>query len=75
VCHGDAALAGTLLPDLRRSGALESRDAWMAIVRDGALTSRGMVGFSSVMSEDEIDAVRQYAIARANQDKALGEAQ
>jgi alcohol dehydrogenase (cytochrome c)/quinohemoprotein ethanol dehydrogenase len=75
VCHGDAALAGTLLPDLRRSGALESRDAWMAIVRDGALTSRGMVGFSSVMSEDEIEAVRQYAIARANQDKALGEAQ
>ncbi|MEJ2088030.1 MAG: PQQ-dependent dehydrogenase, methanol/ethanol family [Gammaproteobacteria bacterium] len=75
VCHGDAALAGTVLPDLRRSGALESRDAWAAIVKDGALASRGMVGFSPVMSDDEIDAVRSYVIARAHQDKALAASQ
>jgi quinohemoprotein ethanol dehydrogenase len=71
VCHGDAVLAGTVLPDLRRSGALESRDAWMTIVRDGALTPRGMVSFSPVLSEEEIDAVRHYVIARAHEDKAL----
>jgi quinohemoprotein ethanol dehydrogenase len=71
VCHGDAAMGGTIIPDLRRSGALESRDTWMSIVRDGAMESAGMVSWSPVLSDDEIEAIRQYVIARANQDKAL----
>jgi quinohemoprotein ethanol dehydrogenase len=70
-CHNDAAIGSTVLPDLRRSAALENRDSWMAIVRDGALKDNGMVSFAPSLSEERIEAVRQYVIKRANEDKAL----
>jgi alcohol dehydrogenase (cytochrome c)/quinohemoprotein ethanol dehydrogenase len=70
-CHNDAAIGSTVLPDLRRSAALESRETWMAIVHDGALKDNGMVSFAPSLSRDEIEAVRQYVIKRANEDKAL----
>jgi alcohol dehydrogenase (cytochrome c)/quinohemoprotein ethanol dehydrogenase len=71
-CHNDAALgAGTVTPDLRRSAALESRDTWMSIVRDGALTAQGMVSFSPSLKEAQMEDIRQYVIKRANEDKAL----
>ncbi|MBZ6378687.1 PQQ-dependent dehydrogenase, methanol/ethanol family [Pacificimonas flava] len=73
VCHGDAAIGGTVIPDLRRSATLGNRETWLAIVRDGLLSSNGMVGFSEVMTKDEIDAVRQYVIARANEDRIVGD--
>lgn len=71
-CHGDAAIAGAIIPDLRHSGMLASSDGWQKIVHDGALKANGMVGWSNVMSRDEIDAIRHYAIKRAHEDKALG---
>jgi alcohol dehydrogenase (cytochrome c)/quinohemoprotein ethanol dehydrogenase len=71
VCHGDAAIAGGLNPDLRRSAMLSSAAAWKLIVNDGALKATGMVGWSAVMSPAEIDNIRQYVIKRANEDKAL----
>jgi mono/diheme cytochrome c family protein len=74
VCHGDAAIGGTVITDLRYSGALESPDVWMSIVRDGVMESAGMVSWASVLPEEEIDAIRHYVIARANQDKALAAA-
>jgi alcohol dehydrogenase (cytochrome c)/quinohemoprotein ethanol dehydrogenase len=43
------------------------------VVRDGALQSKGMVGFANVLSPEQIDAIRAYVIKRANEDKALGE--
>jgi len=70
-CHNDAAIGSTVLPDLRRSAALENRDTWMAIVHDGALKDNGMVSFSPSLSRDRIEAIRQYVIKRANEDKAL----
>src|SRR5690606_24856306 len=70
-CHNDAAVGSTVLPDLRRSAALENRDTWMAIVHDGALKDNGMVSFAPSLSRDEIEAIRQYVIKRANEDKAL----
>lgn len=72
VCHGDAAVAGAIIPDLRHSGMLASPDGWQKIVHDGALKANGMVGWSNVMSREEIDAIRHYAIKRAHEDKALG---
>ncbi len=74
VCHGDAAVGGSLLPDLRRSAALDNADSWNVIVKDGALEDSGMVGWSNVMSDEEISAIRHYVIKRANEDKALEEA-
>ncbi|AJP74355.1 alcohol dehydrogenase [Sphingomonas hengshuiensis] len=71
VCHGDAAVGGTLVPDLRRSGVINDAAAWQAIVHGGALKDNGMVGFASVMTASEIETVRHYVIKRANEDKAL----
>ncbi|HEX7759344.1 MAG TPA: PQQ-dependent dehydrogenase, methanol/ethanol family [Caulobacteraceae bacterium] len=71
VCHGDAAVGGSLVPDLRRSGALNSADAWRAIVYGGALKSEGMISFGAVMSAADAETIRHYVIHRANEDKAL----
>ena len=72
VCHGDAAIAGGLNPDLRHSGALNSPEAWQQIVHDGALKDMGMVAWSPVLSRAQIENVRQYVIKRANEDKKIG---
>lgn len=71
-CHGDAAVGSTLLPDLRRSAALDNAETWQAIVHDGALKDNGMVPFAVSLTRERIEAIRQYVIHRANQDKKLG---
>jgi alcohol dehydrogenase (cytochrome c)/quinohemoprotein ethanol dehydrogenase len=70
-CHGDAAIAGTIVPDLRRSGTLENAESWASVVMDGALASRGMVSFSPVLTAEQAQAIRHYVIARAHQDRDL----
>ena len=72
-CHGDAAVAGALNPDLRRSAMLNDRNAVKAVVIDGVLSHNGMVSFRSALSADDAEAARQYLIKRANEDRALGE--
>ena len=62
-----------MLPDLRRSPLLDSAKGWATVVHDGALQSRGMTGFASVLTPEQIDSIRTYVIKRANEDKALGE--
>ncbi|HEV7715332.1 MAG TPA: c-type cytochrome, partial [Steroidobacteraceae bacterium] len=69
-CHGDSAVSGGVLPDLRYSPALSNETLWNKIVHDGALKTQGMVSFESVLSQHEIDAVRAYVVYRANQDVA-----
>ena len=71
VCHAPAAVGSTELPDLRRSGALENPAAWLQIVHGGALQDNGMASFAGSLSEDEIEAIRQYVIKRANEDKTM----
>lgn len=73
-CHGDAAIGGGVLPDLRRSGFIQDRAAFQQVVHDGALVDLGMASFSDSLSPDEIEDVRQYVIHRANEDKALEKA-
>jgi alcohol dehydrogenase (cytochrome c)/quinohemoprotein ethanol dehydrogenase len=73
VCHGDAAVAGPIVPDLRHSAVLNDAATWQTIVHDGALKDNGMVAFAPVMKADEIEAIRHYVIKRANEDKALGD--
>ncbi|HEU4626368.1 MAG TPA: PQQ-dependent dehydrogenase, methanol/ethanol family [Steroidobacteraceae bacterium] len=69
-CHGDSAVSGGVLPDLRYSSALSNENLWKQIVHDGALQTQGMVSFASVLNEGDIDAIRAYVIARANEDAA-----
>lgn len=73
VCHGDAAVAGGLNPDLRHSGTINSPDAIKAIVIDGAFAHNGMVSFKAVLKVEDVEAIRQYLIKRANEDKELGD--
>jgi alcohol dehydrogenase (cytochrome c)/quinohemoprotein ethanol dehydrogenase len=66
-CHGDVAVSGGVLPDLRRSSALTD-DSWFEIVLRGDLQSQGMVSFSQELSREDAGAVRSYVISRRNQD-------
>jgi PQQ-dependent dehydrogenase (methanol/ethanol family) len=65
-CHGDSALGGGVLPDLRYT---QMHDAWDAIVLDGTLGSRGMVAFDPVLSKADSRAIQSYVISRAHADK------
>ncbi|MGI9344108.1 MAG: PQQ-dependent dehydrogenase, methanol/ethanol family [Gammaproteobacteria bacterium] len=66
-CHGDSALGGGVLPDLRYT---QMHDAWDAIVLDGTLSSRGMVAFEPVLSKEDSHAIQSYVISRAHADKS-----
>ncbi len=70
-CHGDAAIAGVLNPDLRHSATLTSEDAIRSIVVDGALEHNGMVSFEVAIDATGAESIRQYLIKRANEDKEL----
>lgn len=66
-CHGEMAVGGGVVPDLRASNFL-GNDFWYEIVLNGALKDAGMVSFKSVLDRDDATAVRNYVIHRANQD-------
>jgi len=72
-CHGDVAVSGGLLPDLRYSGALAT-DQWFKIVRDGAYQSLGMVSFGKEVSQQDATDIRAYVIFRANESKSEAKA-
>jgi quinohemoprotein ethanol dehydrogenase len=68
VCHGDVAVSGGVLPDLRYSTGLSS-DLWFDVVNGGSLKSFGMVSFAKELSREDQAAIRSYVIFRANQSK------
>jgi len=65
-CHGDVAVGGGVLPDLRYSGTLDN-DQWFDIVLKGQLKKAGMVAFEKELSRGDAAAIRAYVILRANQ--------
>jgi alcohol dehydrogenase (cytochrome c)/quinohemoprotein ethanol dehydrogenase len=65
-CHGDGAVGGGVIPDLRWSPLNLSADAWRDVVIRGAKTSTGMVSFAPLLSEAEAETIRAYVIQRAN---------
>ncbi|HET7811432.1 MAG TPA: PQQ-dependent dehydrogenase, methanol/ethanol family [Steroidobacteraceae bacterium] len=67
VCHGDSAVSGGVLPDLRLSPVTRDAAAWDRIVRGGERGSRGMVSFAAEVSADDSEKVRAYVIHRANE--------
>jgi quinohemoprotein ethanol dehydrogenase len=70
LCHGTAAVAGGNAPDLRASPVLLSSARFAAIVRDGALVSRGMPRFAQ-FSDAQLDSLRHFVRFRARE--SLGE--
>jgi alcohol dehydrogenase (cytochrome c)/quinohemoprotein ethanol dehydrogenase len=72
-CHGENAVGGGVVPDLRASNFL-GNDFWYAIVLNGAMKFAGMVSFESALDRKDATAIRNYVIHRANQDsKARGQ--
>jgi alcohol dehydrogenase (cytochrome c)/quinohemoprotein ethanol dehydrogenase len=66
-CHArDAGPHYGILPDLRYSATLGSKDAWAGVVLGGRLAANGMASFASVLDTDDAEAIRAYVIARAN---------
>jgi alcohol dehydrogenase (cytochrome c)/quinohemoprotein ethanol dehydrogenase len=72
-CHGDVAVSGGVLPDLRHSSALET-DEWYSDVLGGLLQSDGMVSFAKELSHEDAAAIRAYVVFRRNQGVAQKEA-
>jgi len=70
LCHGTALIAGGNAPDLRASPVLLSAESFAAIVRDGALVSRGMPRFAE-LSDSQLDSLRHFVRAKARE--SLGE--
>jgi quinohemoprotein ethanol dehydrogenase len=68
-CHGDTAVSGGAVPDLRYSPTLASADAWKAIVLDGTLVKNGMVSFARHLKAQDVETLRAYIIQRAHDEK------
>ncbi len=71
LCHDVIGNAGGLFrrglfPDLAYSPALASREAFAAIVLDGARAANGMAGYAGVLDADGAEAVRAHIVDRAN---------
>src|ERR1700730_11319895 len=65
-CHGENAVGGGVVPDLRASNFLGT-DFCYNIVRDGALKDAGMVSFKSALDRNDVSAIRNYVIHRAHE--------
>jgi quinohemoprotein ethanol dehydrogenase len=68
-CHGDVAVSGGVLPDLRYSDTLDN-DEWFSDVLGGTFESEGMVSFAKELSRDDAASIRAYVIFRRNQSVA-----
>ncbi|MEM7281869.1 MAG: PQQ-dependent dehydrogenase, methanol/ethanol family [Pseudomonadota bacterium] len=63
-CHGVGAVGGGVVPDLRYSAFLNSEPAWQQVVREGSLSARGMIGFDSVLSQQDAEDIRIFVVGR-----------
>ncbi len=69
-CHGDTAVSGGTMPDLRYSGALRDDELFQKIVHDGVLQAKGMVAFGSALGPGKIELIRAYVTHRVNESVA-----
>ena len=72
-CHGGGVIGVGILPDLRRSAYIADANAFRSVLLDGALQAKGMASFDAVFDADDVEGIRAYIIARANQDKEAGQ--
>ena len=62
-CHGDAAVSGGVIPDLRYTNRA-THEVWDKIVLGGLLKSAGMVSFAEILSEQDSKDIQAYVIKR-----------
>jgi quinohemoprotein ethanol dehydrogenase len=67
VCHGDGAVGGGVVPDLRWSPMVSSAEGWRGVVLDGTHVKNGMVSFAQVLTPDFAELIRGYVVDRANE--------
>lgn len=72
VCHGPLAISSGVLPDLRWSGYTADESAWKAVVAEGVLAENGMVSFSELLTDADIEAIRAYIVSQAHNATAGG---
>jgi quinohemoprotein ethanol dehydrogenase len=65
-CHGDVAVGGGIVTDLRYSKTL-ANDRWFDVVLGGSLRKAGMVSFAKELSRNDATDIRAYVIFRAHQ--------
>jgi len=70
MCHGDRAVSGSSVPDLRKMTA-DTWELFEPIVLGGMRHENGMVGFADRISRDEANAIYAYLVKRRN-DLAAG---
>lgn len=68
-CHGDTAVSGGVVPDLRYSPTLASAGAWKSIVLDGALARNGMISYANYLKPEDVETLRAYIIQRAHDER------
>jgi quinohemoprotein ethanol dehydrogenase len=68
VCHGDNAVSGSTIPDLRYMDKA-THDSFAGIVM-GARADKGMPSFAKYTNVDEINAIHAYLIDRAHAELA-----
>ena len=64
-CHGDNAIGGGPIPDLRAL-TKEKHDQFLAIVLGGLHWEKGMVGFGGQLSQEDAENIRAFVIERAH---------
>jgi hypothetical protein len=73
LCHGMGVVAGGIAPDLRASPVLLSPEAFAHVVRDGALSPRGMPRFAE-LSNAQLEALIHFVRRTARNDLAAARA-
>ena len=58
-CHGGAAIAAGMAPDLRASAVILSQEAFRQVVREGAMRANGMPPFTE-FDDAELERIRHY---------------
>lgn len=66
VCHGPLAVSSGVLPDIRWSAMTADSESWTSVLVDGSLKANGMVSFSNVLTEEEIENIRAYVVKQAH---------
>jgi PQQ-dependent dehydrogenase (methanol/ethanol family) len=69
VCHGDSAVGGGVVPDLRYLDA-ERHQAWQGIVLGGLHQDKGMVSFAGVLTPQDASDIQAFIIERAHELRA-----
>jgi quinohemoprotein ethanol dehydrogenase len=64
LCHGDSAISGGVVPDLRYATA-ETHRSWNDIVLGGAYQKLGMPDFSDQLTGEQARAIQMYVLSRA----------